>query len=257
MGVPSKFVKLAADAVRVGGERFEVEFVDCAGLRRAGGLRACWPERFERVRPVRGFSFRRGQRGFAGWWWSVTTGELVGYESWLERDHAMLLDFDPQVTGFASQPFWLRWTGESGRARRHAPDYFARRRDGSGLVVDVRADDRIEAADEEAFAATREACAQVGWSFARLGVPDPVLAANVRWLSRYRHPRCAGAGNVAGRLVEVFARPRGLFEGAEAAGERIGVLPVVYHLLWRQVLAADLRAGPLTAATVVSVAGGG
>ena len=25
----------------------------------------------------------------------------VGYESWLERDHAMLLDFDPEVTGFA------------------------------------------------------------------------------------------------------------------------------------------------------------
>ena len=97
----------------------------------------------------------------------------------------------------------------------------------------------------------------MGWSFARLGVPDPVLAANVRWLSRYRHHRCAGAGGVAERLVEVFAQPRGLFEGAEAAGERLGVLPVVYHLLWQQVLAADLRAGPLNAATVVTVAGAG
>ena len=239
------------------GERFALEFAGREGLRRVEPLRSCWPERFEQAQPVRGFSFRRGQRSFAGWWWSCTTGELVGYESWLERDHAMLLDFDPQVTGFASQPFWLLWAGENGRARRHAPDYFARRRDGSGLVVDVRADDRIGPRDEEAFEATREACALVGWSFARLGVPDPVLAANVRWLSRYRHHRCAGAGGVAERLVEVFAQPRGLFEGAEAAGERLGVLPVVYHLLWQQVLAADLRAGPLNAATVVTVAGAG
>lgn len=103
----------------------------------------------------------------------------------------------------------------------------------------------------------RAAGAEVGWSFARLGVPDPVLAANVRWLSRYLHDRCAGSGDVAARLVEVFAEPRGLFGGAELAGERIGVLPVLYHLLWRQVLAADLRCGPLNAATVVSVAAGG
>jgi hypothetical protein len=27
----------------------------------------------------------------------------VGYESWLERDQLMLLDFDPAVVGIASQ----------------------------------------------------------------------------------------------------------------------------------------------------------
>jgi hypothetical protein len=236
------------------GERFEVEFVDGEGLRRVEGLRRCWPERFEVAGPVRGFTFRRGQRSFAGWWWSCTTGELVGYESWLERDHAMLLDFDPEVAGFASQPFWLSWPGESGRRRRHAPDYFVRRRDGRGLVVDVRADDRIGPADQEAFDATRAACAEAGWSFARLGVPDQVLAANVRWLSRYRHGRCGGSADAVRRLLDVFAEPCPLFAGAEQAGERIGVLPVLYHLMWRQVLAADLRAGPLSAATLVTVA---
>jgi hypothetical protein len=255
MGVTSKFVGLAADAGRVGTGRFEVEFVDCAGLRRSGELRACWPERFERVRPVRGFSFRRGQRSFAGWWWAATTGELVGYESWLERDHVMLLDFDTEVTGFASQPFWLSWQDAGGRRRRHAPDYLARRRDGSGVVVDVRADDRIGPADEQAFAATRAACAQAGWSFARLGEPDPVLAANVRWLSRYRHPRCGG--EPAGRLAEVFAWPCPLFAGAEQAGDRLGVLPGLFHLMWRQVLVADLRAEPLNAATMVTWSGSG
>jgi hypothetical protein len=257
LGVTSKFVGLAAHAVRVGTDRFEVEFVDHAGIRRSGELRACWPERFERVRPVREFSFRRGQRSFAGWWWAVTTDELVGYESWLERDHAMMLDFDPEVTGFASQPFWLSWQDNAGRRRRHAPDYFVRRRDGSGLVADVRADDRIGPSDEQAFAATQAACAQAGWSFARLGEPEPVLAANVRWLSRYRHPRCGGSGEQAGRLAEAFAGPRPLFAGAERAGDRLEVLPVLFHLMWRRVLLADLRAEPLHAATMVTRAGRG
>jgi hypothetical protein len=45
----------------------------------------------------------------------------------------------------------------------------------------------------------------------------------------------------AGRLLEVFTEPRPLFAGAEAAGDRIAVLPVLYHLLWRGMLAADVE----------------
>ncbi|MGH3399644.1 MAG: hypothetical protein ACRDPO_33665 [Streptosporangiaceae bacterium] len=45
----------------------------------------------------------------------MTAGTHVGYESWLERDHMMLLDFDPAVTAIAAQPFWLRWRAEDGR----------------------------------------------------------------------------------------------------------------------------------------------
>jgi hypothetical protein len=100
----------------------------------------------------------------------------------------MLLDFDPEVVGYSSQPFWLRW--HDGRRRRHAPDFFVRLIDGTGVVVDVPADDRIEVRDAEAFAATERACTQVGWRFRRVGVLDPVFAANVRWLAGYRHPRC-------------------------------------------------------------------
>jgi hypothetical protein len=38
----------------------------------------------------------------------------VGFESWLERDHVLHLDFDPSVVGIASQPLWLHWTDEGG-----------------------------------------------------------------------------------------------------------------------------------------------
>jgi hypothetical protein len=35
--------------------------------------------------------------------------DLAGFESWLERDRVMLLDFSPEVVAFSSQPFWLTW----------------------------------------------------------------------------------------------------------------------------------------------------
>ncbi|MER7312202.1 MULTISPECIES: hypothetical protein [Streptomyces] len=52
---------------------------------------------FEHALPVRAFASYRRQRDLPGLWWSATTGGHVGYQSWLERDHVMLLDFDPAV----------------------------------------------------------------------------------------------------------------------------------------------------------------
>jgi hypothetical protein len=178
----------------------------------------------------------------------------VGFESWLERDHLMLMDFDPAVRAVSSQPFWLRWRDGEGRARRHAPDYFARLADGTGVVVDVRPDDRIPARDAETFALTASACRAVGWEYRRSGNLDPVLVANVRWLSRYRHRRCLAPG-IAAVLIETFIGGRGLFEGAELAGDRLRVLPVLFHLMWQRQLVADLTTGPLGMTTVVHAGG--
>jgi hypothetical protein len=222
------------------------------GLPRARGLR------FENVRPVRTFRWSRGLGHFPGWWWAATTGRHVGYESWLECDHVRALDFDRDIVGIASQPFWLRWEEERGR-RRHAPDYFARRADGTGVVIDVRADDRIADVDVEVFAVTARVCALVGWEFRRVGEIEPVLRGNLRWLARYRHPRCAGRGEIARRLREVFAVGAPLLAGAEEAGDRLAVLPTLFHLMWRHELVAELaqaRLGPVTVVRVADTVGG-
>jgi hypothetical protein len=170
--------------------RFSLEYVRGDGARHREPLTACAGGRFEEAAPVRSFRWAKGAAHFPGLWWSSTTLGHVGFESWLERDHVMLMDFDPSVTGIASQPFWLHWQHGDGRPRRHAPDFFARRADGRGVVVDVRPDDRIPPKDAEVFRVTALACGQAGWEFRRAGTIDPVLRANVRWLSRYRHPRC-------------------------------------------------------------------
>ena len=59
----------------------------------------------------------------------------------------MLMDFDPDVRAVSSQPFWLRWRDGRGKSRRHAPDFFAGKADGTGVVVDVRPDDRVPERD--------------------------------------------------------------------------------------------------------------
>ena len=59
---------------------------------------------------------------------------------------------------------------------------------------------------------------------------------------------------MAASLAEVFAAGRPLFAGAALAGDRLAVLPVVFHLMWRGDLVADLTARPLGAATLVRAA---
>ena len=223
------------------------------GAVRRSGLAGCGDVGLEDAEPFRRFRFSKSQLSFAGWWWLSTTGCHVGYESFVERDHVMLLDFDPDVTGVVSQPFRLRWRDGSGKRRRHVPDYFARMRDGRGVVIDVRPDDRIRERDAEVFAVTALACGEAGWEFRRVGRADRVLAANVRWLSRYRHPRCSDDGTAAA-LAGAFAEERMLFAGAAQAGGRLGVLPVLFHLMWRQALVADLASGLLGPSTLVRAA---
>lgn len=199
----------------------------------SGDLSDAWAQPFEHSQPIRPLVSYKGQRNFTGAWWCATTRAHVGFESWVERDHLMAFDHDPQVIGIASQPFELALNA-GGRSRRHVPDYFLRHRDGSATVVDIRPDDRVKERDREVFDATADACALVGWSYQRLGVAEPVRTANLRWLAGYRHPRCAGP-------VDVWRSMIGVLDGGPlslvALGERLGhppvaALPWIYHRLW-------------------------
>src|SRR3954451_14657509 len=133
---------IGGGALEVAG--FELVYVTAPGDGVRVGLADAWALGLESVPPVRRFASYRGQRHLSGCWWSATDGRHVGFESWLERDHVMALDFDPAVGAIASQPFWLLWPAAEGggRYRSHAPDYFVRRVDGSAVVVDCRPEHR-------------------------------------------------------------------------------------------------------------------
>lgn len=202
-------------------------------------LADAWAQRFESLPPVRVPRAFKGQRNFAGSWWFATTQSHVAYESWLERDHLMLLDFAPEVVAVAAQPFTAVLSTPVG-PRKHTPDYFVRMADGTGVVIDVRPDARA-AKDADVFDATAAACARVGWDYQRLGDITPLLAANVRWLSGYRHPRCRTEHIADGLIERATASEVDLGALVRAVGNPVVVLPCLFHLLWSGELAADIR----------------
>lgn len=234
---------------------FEVTYAERDGQEVRTGLEGLRCADFAVCRPVRSFPSYPGQRNYPGWYWSATMGRRVGFESWVERGHLVALDFDPEVTAIASQPFWLSWRTPAGKVRRHAPDFFARLADGGALVIDSRPLEVADAGDREAFAAARAACGLLGWGYAVCGEMDPVVAANHRWIAGYRHPRC-GEPETEARLLKAFGSGLELMKGAEAAGDPLATLPVLFHVMWRRELTVDLSL-VLSHRSVVRRAGGG
>jgi hypothetical protein len=66
-------------------------------------------------------------------------------------------------------------------------------------VTDCRSTGKVSADFRYKCAVTAAACQVAGWEFRLVGEPDPVWAANLRWLAGYRHPRY-GIPALAGAL---------------------------------------------------------
>ena len=122
-----------------------------------------------------------------GWYYFATTRQLKWCESRFEMRVLRLLDFDREAVAVAVQPFTLHYRDDAGRAA-HTPDVFVRNRNGSARVVDARP---ARFADKPEFVrqktATEQACAVAGWSDTVCSAIDPVLEANLDWLSSSRH----------------------------------------------------------------------
>ncbi|MFJ2137013.1 TnsA-like heteromeric transposase endonuclease subunit [Streptomyces sp. NPDC087845] len=148
----------------------------------------------------------------------------------------------PRVMGLAGRPVRLLWRTQRGQVRSWVPQLFARHTDGTALLADCPS--HTDAGGERAQNTARameEACAHIGWTYRRLPPLDDILAANLRWLAGYRHPRNAGRPGLTSAVLEAFARPRPLIEGAEATGDPIEVLSTVFHSLWHGQLTTDLN----------------
>ncbi|MFI1377708.1 TnsA-like heteromeric transposase endonuclease subunit [Streptomyces longwoodensis] len=209
--------------------------------------------RFEELAPVAAFAVVPGRRWGPGWWWSATTGRHVMHGSQAMCMQLMILDRDPQVVSLSARPVRLIWQDpDSRRTLTWVPQLFARYADGRALLADCPPTAEPAAGRAARAAAVLEAvCAAAGFAYRRLVPPDAVVAANVRWLAGYRHPRHRDASGLEQAVLEAFAAPRALMAGAAAAGEVLSALPVLYHALWSGRLTADL-ARPLGEHTLVS-----
>nr|WP_069766714.1 TnsA-like heteromeric transposase endonuclease subunit [Streptomyces sp. LUP30] len=196
---------------------------------------------FEGLAPVSAFPVIPGRRWGPGLWWSATTGKHVSAGSNAMRTQLIVLDRDPRVTALAGRPVRLLWRNPRGQVRSWVPQLFARYSDGTALLADCPS--HAGAGGERAMKAAEavaQACAHVGWTYRRLAPLDDVLAANLKWLAGYRHPRNAGRPGLTPAVLKAFAQPRPLIEGAEAVGDPIEVLPAVFHALWHRQLTTRL-----------------
>jgi hypothetical protein len=218
---------------------------------------ACVP--FELAPPIRSFPAYPGRRSHQGRHWFSQSKTSVPFESRFEMTALMSLDFRVEVRTVSSNPFWLLWPAGTPQ-KRHAPDFFARRGDGSVLVMDVKPEARITAADRASFGRTKAICDELRWDYEVFTSIDRNVERNLRVLYAYAHPRfapspaareaMAGALRTAneqamplGDLVHSAARGLG-------AGQADSVVCGVYHLLWRGELHIELTY-PLTWNTLV------
>jgi hypothetical protein len=174
-----------------------------------------------------------------GRWFSTTAGRFLDYESLLERDWMLLMDFDRQVEWICEQPLRLRYR-KDGRPASHVPDLLVWRA-GTPELCDVKSEERLE--DPVFLAqveATGRACAEAGIGYRVLSEPDRQLLANVRWLAGFREPPADPDGERARMLAELIDGASticGLLAGAiEPALAR----PVLMHLLWRGEVMVDV-----------------
>jgi hypothetical protein len=164
----------------------------------------------------------------------------------LEEAALRWLDFQGEALEVLCQPLELRF--EDGR--RHVPDILARMRDGSCRLIDVSMERMASNPRRaEAFRRTRAVCEWAGWDYRVESELDPVVAANVEWLSVYRQPS-AGFRRWAPVILKACEGPKEWRQLA-GLGSSPFLIPALGHLIWIHALGFDIDA-PLRETTVIA-----
>lgn len=181
----------------------------------------------------------------------VTTnkrGRLVQFESEQERKLILLLERDPTVADFISQPETLSFSDTSGRQHVYTPDFKVWRTNDRielhEVTLEARRQDRASLQQREI--AARTICQQRGWSYlvhTDQTLPSGYEYANLSFLAAFRAHTHAGAKR-ARWWLEQLARcekvhPRSVLVQAETDLQIGELLNALYHLLWHEVVQMD------------------
>lgn len=229
--------------VRVGGEEIRGGLADLP----VGVLRNC--------EPVRRAGVYRRQRHMPGLWFSTVVGRFMEYESLLERDWMLLMEFDREVEWMCEQPLRLRYVTNDQQVS-HVPDLLVWRA-GTPELCDVKSDERL---DDPAFLAqvdaTGRACAEAGLVYRVLSEPDQQLLVNVRWLAGFREPPSDRDGERARILSVLSVGASTIAELLAGAVEPALARPVLMQLLWTGEATVDMTA-PISETSRVWLRAGG
>jgi len=184
-----------------------------------------------RCEPVRTPGVYQRQRHMPGRWFSTTAGRFLEYESLLERDWMLLMDFDREVEWICEQPLRLRYVSD-GRPASHVPDLLVWRA-GKPELCDVKSQERVENPTFQAqVEATGLACAEAGIGYRVLSEPDRQLLANVRWLAGFRERPPDPDGERARLLARSAIGSCTIAELVSGSREPMLARPLLMNLLW-------------------------
>lgn len=203
----------------------------------------------------------KNYRSLTGLVSNTRTQSMAAFESSLERDFLLLLDFDPDVEFYEEQPLKITYADERGRRRTYTPDVFVRYRIDPLQAkptpphlceVKYRDDLRQHRTDyQPKFRAARRHARQQGWRFRLVTerhIRTPYLD-NVKLLRSYQ----AMASNVSyqtwllNTLLELGeTNPASLLPAmSQDRWQQAQLLPTLWQLVATRQIDTDLRQ-PLT-----------
>lgn len=184
---------------------------------------------------------------------ALADGRTAGFDSSLERDWLILLDFDWRIRALREQPFTIHYEA-GGRHHRYTPDLQADFDDGQRqwtVIYEVKLRDDLRAQwtqYRDRFAAASRHCRDRGWRFrvvTERQIRTPRLK-NATFLRRYRAAPAQPALQQAllGALAAAgSATPQALLDAAAPAGgeQRNQALGELWRLVANRHIQTDLR----------------
>lgn len=196
-----------------------------------------------------------GIHRMVGRFYSVKNRCSVAWESWLERDFMLVSEYDQTVERYVEQPeqvvLWI-----DGVAHRYTPDMRLVLSDGTLRIVEVKPEQALRDPLTAIKLATAEShYIAAGYLFQTVTETDIRVGhrlGNVKVL--YRYASLSPSPSEITRITALLhGRPPQLLGDIAAEARRAGVNPaVLFHLMFKQLVAFDVDDVPLSSNTLLS-----
>jgi hypothetical protein len=207
--------------------------------------------RLENALPVR--KIPKNYLGVTGAFASLKNGRMVGFESLLEKDLFVLLEYDDEVLAFEEQPVRVPLNG---RGRSYVPDVVIHFRPSSSskvrksILVEVKTTEDLEknkAKYAHKFADAKRLASSKGWVF-KTRTEKEIRNRRLKFLKFLREYHCiepdvAAIGRVLAALGELGGQAtfnRLLQSVCSSEEEQLTTIPVIWHMVATGQLIVDL-----------------
>jgi len=143
-------------------------------------------------KPARKIRPKKNLHSYRGKMFSEKNGAMIYWESLLEKDFIKILEFDPTITSYESQPIEITYFYESKR-RRYFPDFKATTSTNEIYLYEVKPLDKVNKEENLIkYEVARLYCEENNWNFRVVSenkIRQGFLLHNLDFLRNYREIR--------------------------------------------------------------------